>query len=191
MKKTLIQIWNRIPYNFKNRAIVLWQCLNRSGFVAHHGIERSGTNYISRCLQKLSLSPVNKYNPCDYHPAHKHFRWQPNKDSIIPSWRSDLTHYNELRTSNIYALNKLAGYPVQTRHIVVKKELNNWMISILNYGLRLKWFLSKEDALDAVEILKADYNSYYDFWQSMERDFPNHVAVFHYEDISTNPSLII
>ena len=191
MIKIIKQIWKRIPHNFKNRAIVLWKCLNRSGFVAHHGLERSGTNYISRCLQKLSLTPVNKYNSAPNHPTHKHFRWQPDKGTIMFWCPPNIPRYNELRASNIYELNILAGYPKQTRHIVIKKELNNWLLSILNFGLGTKFFLTREDVLDALDILKADYKAYYDFWQSMERDFPNFVTVVNYENISTNPSLMI
>lgn len=192
MIKAINRAWDRIPYNVKNRAIVLSQSLNRSEYVAHHGIERSGTNYISRCLEELSLTPVNKYNSPEDRPTHKHFRWQPNKDTIVPPFSSSCwSHYNELRVSSIHSLNKLAGYPVRTRHIVVKKELNSWLISILNYGLNVKWFLSEEDALSTIDIVKVDYKSYYDFWQLMERDFPSFVTVMHYENILKNPSLIL
>lgn len=187
----LKKIWDHVPCLYKNKSIVLWHHLNGRKLVAHHGIERSGTNFIEKCLDELSLTPVNKYCPPENEANHKHFRWQPDKTSIIPFGSYKYSHYNNLYASNISELNKKARYPKNTRHLVVKKEFKTWMVSVLNYGMNVKWFNSKQDALDSIVILKKDYYCYYGYWELMAKKNSEFVVVVPYEDVSRSPHLFI
>ena len=53
-------------------------------WIAHHGIERSGTNYLRAILIILKINLINQFDPAENHPTHKHFRWYTDK-SLIPN----------------------------------------------------------------------------------------------------------
>ena len=55
----------------------------KTGFVAHHGIQRSGTNFLLNSLKRHHLRVINRHDLERNIPSHKHFRWYEDK-SIIP-----------------------------------------------------------------------------------------------------------
>ncbi|MGO1788329.1 MAG: hypothetical protein ACTHZ7_14755 [Sphingobacterium sp.] len=157
--------------------------------VAHHGIQRSGTNYLNLCLRSLGVVPVNSYDPARGASAHKHCRWQSSKSTIMP-W--DSRYRNDYQVFELEQLNFLANYPVNCRHLVIQKDLVSWLPSILNWGLRVGWFYGKEEAVhQAAALAKADYEAYYEFWHSQATKCPDRVFVIQFESLIRNPQPLV
>ena len=70
----------------------------RKNWIAHHGIERSGTNFLRAILIKLKINLINQFDPAENHPTHKHFRWYKDK-SLIPNLKKKL--FNDIIAKNI------------------------------------------------------------------------------------------
>ena len=172
----------------KNYWIKLGDKLKGKCSIAHHGLQRSGTNFLNSCLTELGVFPVNSYDPERTHPSHKHFRWQHDKDSIIPAAP---IYLNQLYVDNIDDLNRFAGYPDKCRHVVIKKDLVEWLTSILNWGIRVNWYNSKHEALESVYSAISDYQAYYSFWERMEVRHPEYVRVVCFSKLKNNPRIII
>lgn len=161
----------------------------RSGFVAHYGLQRSGTNYLRACLEYLRIFPLNAAEAARTEPRHKHFRWQADKRTIPPFIAQ--AYGNAVRADGVSAVNERARYPSTCRHIVIAKDLASWLVSIMNWGLECGWFDTKDAALDARNALTADYGAYYEFWRTLETREPHRVAIVRYEAISAAPSSLI
>jgi len=153
----------------------------KGGQIAHHGIQRSGTNFLSQSLCRCGLQPINFYDEKRNTPRHKHFRWYANKVAI-PDILVD-QYGNSLMVSNIELLNEFACYPDTTIHLVIKKNKLSWLASIVNWGIRCNWFDTKESALNYLNVLGEDYDSYYSFWENLESDSPMQVGVISFEEV--------
>lgn len=156
----------------------------RTGWLAHHGIQRAGTNYLLKCLRLLHLDIINEFDPARNDPRHKHFRWYDNKDKIPQCLVKQ--YGNSLVASSIDQLNSICGYPSDTKHIVIKKGHNDAVVSLANWGLRCEWFSSKEEAIDSLYIISNDYHAYYDFWGRMQNDAPTKVVIVKFEELLDN-----
>jgi len=153
----------------------------RKGWVAHHGIQRAGTNYLLKCMKAMDLNIINEFDPARNTPRHKHFRWYDNKETI-PQYL--VRQYgNSLAASSIDQLNAICKYPSDTKHVVIKKEHNDAIVSLANWGLRCGWFSSKEEAVASLNIISSDYSAYYDFWGRMQSDSPTEVVMVKFEEI--------
>lgn len=173
---------------YKNRSTILVNKIFMRSNVAHHGLQRSGTNYLNECLKVLGIKTVNNYDPPRNHPSHKHFRWQENKGSITPI---EPLYYNNLICKDLKSLNEIAGFPDNTKHIVIKKDLISWLTSIVNWGIRVGWFKTKEDALNCCKEAASDYENYYDFWEGMEENNRESVRIIRFDELFNDPNGII
>jgi len=132
--------------------------------IIHHGIQRSGTNYLYECLSQLNQRPLYPDPaPERNNPRHKHFRWQKDKTSI-PSCIFN-QYSNTISASSIDEINKICNYN-DVFHIVMKKDIKKWIISILNWGVHCNWF-SEYNALTYSKELIKDYTEYYKFWDEL------------------------
>ncbi|WP_157133316.1 hypothetical protein [Marinobacter sp. ELB17] len=174
---------------FRNRWIKISNSILNKTPVAHHGIQRSGTNYLNLCLRSLGVVPVNSFDPARGAASHKHCRWQSAKKSIMP-W--DSRYQNDYQVAELEQLDSLANYPPNCRHLVIQKDLASWLPSILNWGLRVGWLRSKEEAIkQAATLAKADYEAYYDFWHAQANKYPGRVVVIQFESIIEDPRSLV
>lgn len=151
-----------------------WAAAGRAP-VAHHGLQRSGTNYLLQCLLSLRVPVVNMAEPSGRLPWHKHFRWQHDKRSIPSFIRRQ--YGNELIVDDVAGLNVAAGYPPETRHLVIRKDETDWLVSILNWSLYCGWVESKEAGLCVMPALLADHRAYHQFWQRLADREPERVRI--------------
>ena len=186
MNKILIILKYRVKYFFKKK-----------GFIAHHGIQRSGTNFLLLCLKKLNLDIINEYDPIikSYifkkrnFTGHKHFRWYANKEKIPKHIKAQ--YINQLNPKNIHELNLLCNYPKDTKHIVIQKDKNKHTVSILNWGLRCNWFSDKSEALKFVGDYREDFDEYYNFWSNLSEQDPDFVKIVDIENIQNSKNELL
>lgn len=152
--------------------------------LVHHGIQRSGTNYLNVCLKRLDAPPLNAVDPERNCPRHKHFRWQAEKGSIPHFIKSQ--YGNDLHATNVEELNELAGYPAAAKHLVLQKSKDPWLVSICNWGLACDWFPDVETALRELPTLARDYDHYYRFWEGLAAAQPDRVAVLRFERLRSD-----
>lgn len=183
MSGTAIEkILRRLPANMLNAAARLQSTVAGSGYLAHHGIQRAGTNYLNICLKRLGIHPLNSFDGKRNSPRHKHFRWQHDKESIPPFIRSQ--YGNGLAVDSLSQLNRAASYPAGCRHIVIRKEQNAWLASICNWGLHAGWFSTKSEALGNLAWFRTDYENYYRFWQAMAAANPDAAVLVELERVT-------
>lgn len=155
-------------------------------FIAHHGLQRAGTNYLLKALTDLGFKPLNAFNPSRKNPRHKHFRWQPAKHTIRPC----MFFANTVQVETPEELDQTAGYPSGTHHIVIQKPPESWLPSVLNWGLRCGWWHDKHAALADAESMLQDYQDYHAFWTSMAKQAPYRIAIFDSEVLRRKPVLL-
>lgn len=141
--------------------------------LAHHGIQRSGTNYLLKSLRVLGCLPLNMFDPARDQPQHKHFRWQSDKSSITLERR----FVNTVMVDGLAALDRVAGYPAETRHLVMQKRLDDWCISIVNWGLFCGWWPDVNAALADRDRIFEEYHYYHVFWHCVADQAPDRVAI--------------
>lgn len=156
--------------------------------VAHHGIQRSGSNYLLMCLRSLRVPVINSIDPDRSKPSHKHFRWQADKSTILEQIRDE--YGNDLVASSLSEIEAFARYPARCRHIVIRKDEAGWLKSIMNWGLSCQWFADKSEAMQAAPELLADFRAYYGVWQSLADENPDTVRVLRFEDVIAQPRLL-
>ncbi|MEM1200477.1 MAG: hypothetical protein AAGI06_14330 [Pseudomonadota bacterium] len=157
--------------------------------VAHHGLQRSGTNFLLLSLEKLGFKVLNKDEPERSGPRHKHCRWYAEKEHI-PQFLA-CEYSNQLSANTIRDVDTLCGYPVRTRHLVIRKQADAALVSLLNWGLRCTWFSSKADALASLETLRADYERYYAFWDELAALTPQCVQIIDHEELVHDHGLLL
>lgn len=84
----------------------------------------------------------------------------------------------------------ICNFPVNTKHIVIQKEESASLVSILNWGLRVKWFNTKEEAIFAAAPFKADINEYYKFWGNLSKKTPTQVQLINCDLLIKHNSLL-
>lgn len=166
---------SKIHPTVANRIIQSWVFFTGSRGIVHHGLQRSGTNYLNDCLWICGTPPLNSFDDKRNSPRHKHCRWYANKKAI-PEFIAE--KYNgTLFVDHIEAINTICGYPSNTAHLVVKKNENDWLASIMNWGIKCNWFKNKCHAVENLDFLIADYENYYKFWKTFSLRFPQRVSV--------------
>jgi hypothetical protein len=153
----------------------------RSGWIAHHGLQRNGTNFLLLSLKKLKINVINEFDPRRCDPRHKHFRWYADKFAIPPFIAKQYGNCSAADT--IFDLNRICGYPRDTKHIVVRKKKTSAVVSLANWGLRTGWFSDKEEAVKNFPLLARDYDEYYGYWQELGESYPDWVKVTDFEDL--------
>lgn len=170
--------------------IRLSRCMAQGrALVAHHGIQRSGTNYLLQCLLSLRVPVLNAAEPAGSVPCHKHFRWQRDKRTIPGFIRHQ--YHNDVSVDSVARLNVAAGYPPDTRHLVIRKDEAAWLVSILNWGLRCGWFASKKAGLAELPALAADYRAYCGFWQRLAEQEPERVQIVDLAELIEEPRRLL
>jgi hypothetical protein len=160
----------------------------KSGWIAHHGIQRSGTNFLLMCLKRYGLNVINRHDPERNNPAHKHFRWYHDK-SIIPS-EIHYQYYNSTIVNNVRDLNRTCNFPFDTRHIIIFKERHASLVSILNWGLRVNWFDTKLEAISVANKYLNDIDAYNKFWAELSVMSPKYVQLVRYEDVMNDNTIL-
>jgi len=169
--------------SFDKRYIRLKKKFKKTGWLAHHGIERSGSNYLRACLVDLGVDLVNKFDLNEGVPGHKHYRWYKDKKSI-PLFRFQFR--NSTIVDNVEELNSCSNFNPGTSHIVIQKDCYKAISSIANFFLRKGLFISVEEAQDNITAIQCDYKNYYDFWNELSVNHPEQVQVISYEELSNN-----
>lgn len=165
----------------KSEALLLQARSRGTPLAMHHGLQRSGTNYLLLSLLRHGVPVLNYSDPARHDPRHKHCRWQHNKTTLIQPIADQ--YGNSLLVSNIDELNSICGLHQATRHIVVFKERIDWLQSICNWGLRCGWFANASTALAALTKLAQDYSAYHAFWSAMKDKAPGQVEILQFEKI--------
>ena len=160
----------------------------KKNWIAHHGIERSGTNFLRAILIELKINLINQFDPAENHPSHKHFRWYRDK-SLIPNMKKSLL--NDLTAENIYYINKICKFFFDTKHIVIKKKKLNAVTSIANYFLNQKILHKDENFKNNILSIQKDYVAYYDFWKQINEKDPDSVQIIFYEDIINSTDALV
>lgn len=155
--------------------------LKRNQWVAHNGLQRNGTNYLLLCLKSLKLDVINEFDPQRNHPSHKHFRWYKNKGSV-PNFINN-EYFNTNNASSVEEINKIAGYPRDTVHVVIRKDRDSAVVSLANWGLGCGWFENKEHAIKSFQELEKDYDAYYEYWRDLSEKEPRKVVIVQFEEI--------
>lgn len=160
----------------------------KNDWIAHHGIERSGTNYLRAILIILKINLINQFDPAENHPTHKHFRWYNDK-SLIPNLKKSLI--NNYTANNIHDVNKICKYFPTTNHIVIRKKTISGVTSIANYFYNFKLLDDKNELKNNINIIYNDYIAYYDFWQKICEKNPSRVQIIFYEDLIKSSEVLI
>ena len=181
MKKDFFK--NKYSKIFAKKIHFLKRSIFKKNWIAYHGLERSGSNFLCACLVEINLKIINLYtkpHKTSTNLQHKHFRWYQNKN-LIPDFRKRFK--NDVHVKDIFELNKLCNYPLDTSHIVIKKSHDEAIASILNHGIRMNWFSNRDSAIKSINSIKNDYVSYYEFWEDQSMKFPEMVQVVKYEEL--------
>ena len=160
----------------------------KSDWIAHHGIERSGTNYLRAILIILKINLINQFDAAENHPTHKHFRWYNDK-LLIPSLKKSLI--NNLTANNIHDVNKICNYFPTTNHIIIRKKTISGVTSIANYFYNFKLLDDKNELKNNINVIYKDYIAYYDFWQKIYEKNPSRVQIIFYEDLIKSSEVLI
>lgn len=158
--------------------------------LAHHGIQRSGTNYLCALLESAGVFVVNAVDPKRSSPVHKHFRWQTDKGTIV----MDRAYGNDVRVSTIDELNSRVGYPLSMRHVVVFKRPSLWLASVGKWGVANGW-LSADSGEAEIALALADWltewEAYYSFWSDVAMRSPRSVSLIDYEELAADPPRVL
>jgi hypothetical protein len=178
----------RLPAAPLNFAILARRRLQGRRPLVHHGLQRSGTNFVNACLRRIGASPINAFDPPRSSPRHKHCRWQPEKDSI-PSFIRD-QYGSRFEASDLRSLDRIAGFPADSRHLVIRREEVAWLASICNWGLACGWFSGRDEAIAAVPAFREDRSRYDAYWDRLVREHPERAAVVDADEVRRNFSLL-
>ena len=137
--------------------------------IAHHGLQRNGTNFLLKSLEKNRLRIINGnsheyFDKIKFTPGHKHFRWYKKKE-LIPKQIGKF-YKNNINVTDIFQLNKVSCFPMNTKHIVIYKKIDRSVLSMINWFLR-RGVCDKHQAINAIPALKIDYQNYLNFWKNM------------------------
>lgn len=158
------------------------RAFNTKPEVAHHGIQRSGTNFLRARLEQAGFFVVNAVDPGRDDPRHKHFRWQAEKATI----RMDLRYWNQVVVESLDEIDRHAGYPAGVNHVVIVKSPAIWLDSIRRWGLACRWFSEHDDFWGAADLAPAymvEWSAYYEHWLCMHEKAPSRVHLVCFDDL--------
>lgn len=161
------------------------QSVTKKTKIAHHGIQRSGTNYLCALLEQSGYFVLNSDGPRRDSPAHKHFRWQDDKSTIV----MDRSFSNALHASEIDELNRIANFPRGTKHVVLVKKPGSWLESAYRWGRANGWMDEDADFLGDPSLAAAwlaEWDAYYNKWLQLAEASPGQVLVVSYESLMSD-----
>ena len=163
--------------------LLLWgeMKVKRGGWIAHHGIQRSGTNFLLTSLKRYNLKVINRHDSERNNPGHKHFRWYHEKAASPLEIRHQ--YDNSTIVKNVHDLNTVSNFPLDTKHIVTFKERDNSLVSILNWGMRVNWFDTELEAISVAKKYLDDIDAYNKFWVDLSEMSSEYVQMVRYEDV--------
>lgn len=171
----------------------VWRSLSEreSGIhpIAHHGLQRSGTNYLCTLLAQADYRVVNRIDPDRTDPRHKHFRWQADKSTIV----MDRRYGNALQPASLAEVNALCGYARDMRHVVLFRHPRSWLDAIFRWGLQNGWFASEAEFLSRglYRAYLAEWHAYYGTWADFAQGDPARVLILGYADLKRDPGAVL
>lgn len=157
--------------------------------IVHHGIQRSGTNFLCSVLEAGDYKVLNKIDPRQDNLRHKHARWQVDKSTIAMDARYVTSHTAE----HIDQVNALCGYQSDQKHVVLFREPRSWINAIYRWGLDNGWFASTEAFWEKSlhEAYLEEWHSYYAAWEMMALSSPDQVLLVSFEDLRADPTFTL
>lgn len=153
------------------------------------GIQRSGTNYLSQLLMASEYRVLNQADPPRDNPRHKHFRWLEDKSLIS----MDERYQNRTTAHSIHEVNRLSGWPADSRHVVIFRDPEGWLNAIFRWGLENSWYSSEAEFVDLgrnVDFM-AEWHAYYAQWQAFAEADPQLVYIVAFQNLRSNPSEVL
>lgn len=150
-----------------------------SNSVYLYGLQRSGTSWLTECLEKnYSFQFTNTNEKNRDSPRVKHFRIYDNKD-LIP----EEAYFNDFLVQDITDLDKLLGDSTHTnKYIVIYKDIFAWLPSIQKWALNCKW--KQQNKTDFVE----DFLHFIDKWKTIQNE--RVMMIPYLELIETNNTIM-
>lgn len=181
IKKTLRQMYRPVWRTYAH----LVESRRGTHPVAYHGIQRSGTNFLRMILEAGDYKLLNGVDPARNDPRHKHFRWQPDKATIV----MDEAYRNDVTASTVKALNEICGYQQGMPHLVLYRPARGWMDAIFRWGVANEWFASEEEFIERKlhRAFLAEWHAYYAAWEVFAADDPNSVLLLDYAEFQDEP----
>ena len=179
---------NKFSKSLAKKKIKIKSFFYKKNWLAHHGLERSGTNFLRACLIELKINLINQFDPPENNPTHKHFRWYNDK-SLIPKFRKQF--HNKYVVNNIFDINKICNFPSETKHIIIKKKIGPAITSIANYLYNERLLNNKDEVKINISTIYKDYQAYYNFWHKISERNPYHVQLLFYEDLILSSKYLI
>lgn len=97
----------------------------------------------------------------------------------------------KIQTKCVTELNRYTNFPESTRHIVIKKNEQNAVRSMMNWRLRHGVYKSKEEALANYNDILLSYRCYYKFWGNRAMSESDRVQIVVYEELIKDPTVLI
>ena len=138
MTRLTKKILNKLFYFYRLINHTISKRFLKKKYIAHHGLQRNGTNFLLHALRHLDVDVINEFDKKRNKPQHKHFRWYSSKENIPEQIYAE--YFNSLIAENVHEVNALCNFPRDTKHIVIYKEENSSIVSVLNWvrwGLQL------------------------------------------------------
>lgn len=155
--------------------------------VAHHGMQRSGTNYLCSILVEAGARVVNEVDPVRSSARHKHCRWQDDKLTIS----MDPAYRNEFHVESVADLNRVAGYQANTRHVLIFKQPDLWLASIRRWALRSGWLSTDDSELRWTQAARewlVEWDAYHTKWFSLADQAPDEVLIVNWQRLVAHRS---
>lgn len=189
MTKSIKNILVSARIQTKARLELIRARMSRRSVVMHHGLQRSGTNYLLLALLDSGVGVINYRDPTRQSPLHKHYRWQSEKSEVIaPISR---LYRNDLTASTLQELDDHCGLcGVSPVHIVIRKEAKDWLKSMCNWGMRCGWFADPDEALNSLAMLRRDHANFHHFWARMAVQNPDRVLLVEFDSLLAKPELL-
>ena len=153
--------------------------------VAHHGIERSGTNLLREVVEYLGTTIANEqYTSAGAIPGHKHLRLQPDKSTIVSSPENE----HQYVPASLSEYNAQMRFPADMRHLVIFKDPANWIVSMNSYAKRAGYPRGGEILDDELLLNRylTEWSEYYRAWEHLAKANPHQVLMLQYEAWMTN-----
>jgi len=164
--------------SFANRQYVKWFNVTA---VMHHGIQRSGTNYLNELLVQKRYFVINRHDPMRGSRFHKHCRWQPEKSRVL----MDVSYRNSFLCNTIEELNQFCGFKEKQKHVVLFKKPGAWLDSINRWAEKCGWQVANQ--VDFLNLALVEWDDYYFFWQKFATESPDKVMLLNYELLKSEP----
>ena len=148
--------------------LIRWSRYKHEGSMLY-GLQRSGTNIVNIALGDYGVCVLNKYELPVYSVFNRHHRF---RSQLVPT-RSLAEYFlkSELQTGPIN---------IKARCIVVIREPESWLNSIIRWGIANSWFKENEINHTLISAFSQDYLLYLDFWRRQRDEYPQKVKIIKF-----------